>query len=547
MAKTKAAKPKRSVSPSNNRPYQFVRSEVSNLMPQYMMIRDAIEGESAIKGMICDGVVFPTAAQTTFGWHYNVAKAKRYLPQPNPEDLSDFNLKRYENYLTRAVYYNVSARTLNGMSGQVFLRDPDKFLPPQLEILNKDADGTGKTLDQVADHIVRNQLAYSRAGLLVDYPVKDDPTTQAQIESGEVRPIITAFDPWQIVSWQVQQRNGLWKLVQIVLCEYIDGVEDDGFTSSTERQWRVLSLDDDNQHQVKIYADGDDLNRPSGGNYAPRNGKGQPFNYIPFFFVGAENNAPAPNKPLFADLVVLNIGHYRNSADYEESCFVCGQPTPVISGLDQQWVETVLKGTVTLGSPAAVTLPAGAKMELVQATENSMPIEAMRLKESQMVAIGAKLVQVQKVQKTATQQINEETTESSPLQKIALNASMAMEAALRTACEFIGINSSKIKYQLNRDYDLTSMSSDDQQALILEWQTGCITYPEMRKAFRRAGIAYMDDDSARATTLKEIKDGLIPDPSMQNALQKGAIPKPPSGAGGPQPGAPRNDNPGTIT
>ena len=58
------------------------------------------------------------------------------------------------------------------------------------------------------------------------------------------------------------------------------------------------------------------------------------------------------------DLAVLNIAHYRNSADYEESCFVTGQPTVWASGLTEAWVEDVLKGELRLGSFGGIPLPA---------------------------------------------------------------------------------------------------------------------------------------------------------------------------------------------
>ena len=64
----------------------------------------------------------------------------------------------------------------------------------------------------------------------------------------------------------------------------------------------------------------------------PLDAKGMPFNEILFQFVGAENNSPDIDFPPLYDLAELNIGHYRNSADYEETSFIAGQPTPVVSG-----------------------------------------------------------------------------------------------------------------------------------------------------------------------------------------------------------------------
>jgi hypothetical protein len=33
----------------------------------------------------------------------------------------------------------------------------------------------------------------------------------------------------------------------------------------------------------------------------------------------------------------MNIAHYHNSAEYENSVFLCGQIQPVMTGLDTEW------------------------------------------------------------------------------------------------------------------------------------------------------------------------------------------------------------------
>ena len=49
---------------------------------------------------------------------------------------------RYHQYKERAVFYNVVYRTLNGMTGQVFLREPVAELPNDLDAMVEDADVT---------------------------------------------------------------------------------------------------------------------------------------------------------------------------------------------------------------------------------------------------------------------------------------------------------------------------------------------------------------------------------------------------------------------
>lgn len=54
--------------------------------------------------------------------------------------------------------------------------------------------------------------------------------------------------------------------------------------------------------------------------------KGKDFwDEIPFTFVGAQNNDETIDDPPLATLAEINLGHYRNSADYEDSVWFCGQ------------------------------------------------------------------------------------------------------------------------------------------------------------------------------------------------------------------------------
>lgn len=531
------------VAPIGNVKVNFYRNEVSLLLPVYFMIRDVIEGEQAIKGMT--GTV--TGLQPGAGngglplttMNILVSRAIRYLPQPNAEDQSAANIARYKAYVTRAVFYNATGRTVEGMVGQIFLRDPIVKLPTELEMFKADSNGDGLTLDQLANKCVRHCISFGRTGILVDYPVTNGQVTKQQMADGDIRPTMIVYNPWDIINWRVEMRGAKKVITFVVLREVIDEEGDDGFQLSTFEQYRVLKIDSvSGDHVVEIYsAEGQRFTQTD--TFNPTDAKGKPLKEIPFHFVGSENNDPLPDKPPVYDLASLNVAHYRNSADYEESCFIVGQPTPVFTGLDESWVKNILGDSVALGSRTAVPLPVGATAQLLQAKENSMPIEAMRFKEDQMVSLGAKLVKIQKTVKTATQQIIETTSESSPLSNIAKNVSAAFEWALGVAADFVGAAKDSIEYTLNKDFDLTSMTADDQNAVIMQWQKGAIDFSEMRTVLRRAGTATLEDDAARVGIKKDIEAGMIPDPAMAGGSNNVPTPKAPSGAGGPQPGPAR--------
>ncbi len=458
----------------------FKRKELKYLLKQYTLIEDCLEGEEKVK-----------------------SRGVSYLPQPNAEDESEENLSRYSAYKTRAVFYNVTKRTLNGLVGQIFARDAAIDVPELLKPVVDNANGGGVSIIQLAKRACADVLAYGRSGLFVDYPVTDAPATKAELESGEIRPTINVYKPSDIINWRKKARGAKEILSLVVLHEtYV--YSDDGFEMKEADQWRVLRINEETDvYTVEVWRKNAALFEIAEGPYIPSDSSGKALNEIPFTFIGSDDNDDLPNKPPLYDLASLNIAHYRNSADYEESCFIVGQPTPYFAGLTEEWVKDVLKGTVSLGSRGAVPLPEGGSAGLLQVTANSMPFEAMEHKERQMVALGAKLVEQSSVQRTATEANLENASETSTLSSSAKNVSNAFLFALNWCAAFAGATGN-IKFELHTDFDLAHMTSQERQQLISEWQAGAIAFEEMRYSLRRSGIARLDDVAAKNLISQEL-------------------------------------------
>lgn len=480
----------------------FIRPELGFVWDQYLLIRDAIAGETAVK-----------------------KAGDKYLPRPNAADVSKENRARYAAYLTRAVFYNVTRRTLTGLLGQVFMRDPKITMPDAMQNIQDDATGSGVSLVQLAKKAVSFGIAYSRCGILVDYPRTDSTeysgeaaqgVTKQQQESGEIRPTLYVYSPMEIINWRVIERGAKEILSLVVLSEMFT-FHDDGFEMKQACQFRVLHLDDETgNYVVDIYQENTPTAIQPGspikkGNYMlkttinPTGADGLPLKEIPFSFIGSENNDSSIDDPNMYDMASLNIAHYRNSADYEESCFIVGQPTPVLTGLTQEWYKEVLKETVNFGSRAGIPLPTGADAKLLQAESQTMIKEAMESKELQMVALGAKLAQDQKVQRTAFEAKIEATAEGSVLSTTAKNVASAFQWALQFAAAWENLPNTNddVSFELNTDYDISRMTPEEQGQVIKNWQAGAITFEEMRSALRNTGVVTEDDALAKAAIEKE--------------------------------------------
>jgi hypothetical protein len=463
----------------------FVREEVKKLIPQYYKIRDCIEGEDAIKKA---GV--------------------KYLPRPNATDVSAENAARYDSYKERAIFYNVTQNTLAGMVGQIFMRDPVWEVPTSLDATVTDANGGGVSLVQLAKRCSYFVVPMGRSGVLSDYPVKEEAVSKAELEAGEIRPTLNVYAPWDIINWR-KIVKGAQELFSLVVLQETYVIEDDGFEMKKGTQWRVLQLNDAGFYSVTIWRKGGEaIYQIVKGPYFPTDAKGNLWEEIPFKFVGSENNDDMPDLPPMYSIASINIAHYRNSADYEESCYMVGQPTPYFSGLTEEWVNQVLKGSIALGSRGAVPLPVGGDAGLLQCEPNIMPMEAMLHKEKQMVALGAKLIEQASVQRTATESVLESTAEMSTLSSCAKNISAAIEQGLKWCARFAGVDEESIKFELNTDFDLAKMNAQERAQLIAEWQAGAIAFEEMRSNLRHAGIAKLDDEEAKALIDKELEESV---------------------------------------
>lgn len=456
----------------------FKREEITALEPRWTLIRDCLSGDKAVKD-----------------------KGQTYLPKPNAADTSDENNSRYEAYKKRAVFYNVTARTLRGLCGQVFARDPVIKLPSTImKPIQTDVNGAGIGIDQQARKALERILAHGRCGILVDYPTVAAPATMAQAQAGEIRPTICLYDPWDVINWRTITVGSKILLSLVVISEK-DVVDDDGFEAKHEEYFRVLRLTGGIYHSQIWYFDNAQNAYVMESDIVPLDGSGKPWNEIPFSFIGSENNDSTPDLPPLYDMAVLNIAHYCNSADYEESCFMVGQPTPYFAGLTEQWVTKMLKGTIQLGSRGAVPLPEGGTAGLLQAEPNSMPKEAMEHKERQMVALGAKLVEQTTVQRTATEAGMEEASTTSLLGTCAKNVSHAYTFALKWCAKFLNVviaeDGADCNYELNTEFDLARLGAQDIAAVVAAWQAQAISFTELRGNLKAGGIAWLDDDEAQ--------------------------------------------------
>lgn len=480
----------------------FIKPELLEMLPVYKLCRDCYSGDRAVKGRVNFGA---QSVNNGAGGGRNVAISP-YLPDPSPSTESDeIKAQRYNDYVTRAVFYNVTRRTVAAMAGAVFSKYPNLQLG-DLTALETDVDGAGQSLMQQAKDAFTNCLLTGRGGFLADMPVIDG-ASRAQVSSGSIRPNIAHYCSESIINWRYRTFNGIKKTSLIVLAEtYVDS--DDGFEQTTKPQLLVLRLNDSEQVESEIYRKTDKGWQSLGVNLL-KDGYGKPLTEIPFYVYGAVNNDLEPDDSPIYDVAQLNIAHFRNSADYEEGNFIAGQPTLVVTGLTQDWVDDVLDGGIAIGARSGIMLPANASASLLQATANNALMESMLHKEKQMTALGAKLIENNKQAKTATEAAQDSAEESNTLTNMAYNLSDAYTKAVKACARYMRYDDKDVVVTLNTNFNFAKMDAQARAQLVAEWQSGAITFGEMRGALVESEIATIENAEDAANIIKQEQGALM--------------------------------------
>ena len=466
-------------------------------LPQWEMSRDAVAGSTAIK---------TRQSMSENNQSGGNMAGVRYLPMPNPEDQSIENRQRYADYKLRANYVNVTGQTKEGMVGLVYRIDPTVILPPTIEYLNGSTDGGAITLNQLSKGALCDCLEVGRSGILTDYPMADIGLTQSEVSALELRANLLRYTAESIINWRTIKVGGVKKLSLVVLAEPTQKLSEDGFSYESVIYHRVLRLTNGIYSQ-SLYDEDDKVIETDSGETLifPRKSNGALWNEIPFTFIGTEDNDEAVDKATLYDIAEVNIAHYRNSADYEESSYMVGQPTPYVTGLTQGWVDAVLDGKITLGSRAAILLPEGASAGLIQAQSNQMPIEGMKHKEQQMIQIGARIITDQSGNETATGAKIKFAGQNSKLGAIIGNVEEAIERSLGWALEFMG-GVGDVTFELNRKFHDIEIDPQEIIADIQLLDRGVIAMEDMRNRLRKFNIIEQDRDDEMIEAEAEAND-----------------------------------------
>jgi hypothetical protein len=473
-------------------------------LPAWLRARDVFNGEDAIK-----------------------AAGEKYLPRLDCQDDTE-----YRAYKNRASFFNASARTADGFVGLIFRRDPTFKLPAgngvgdALAEFVEDADMLGTPLSAFSKNLVTEIINVGRAGTLVDWN-----------DVSEQRAYAVAYSAEDIINWHTERVNGRNVLSLVVLKETSQTpvAESDPFDPDEIQQLRVLKLvppqgvadnaKADWSYQVEIWQFVSDGQSP---NAARSRGKkkwkltdtitplrlGKPLPLIPFVFHGPRDSLPDVDKIPLADIIAVNLDHYRLNADYKHGMHFTALPTAWVSGFDKN-------SSLRIGSSTAwVAETPGATAGYLEFHGQGLSTfeRAMDRDEQLMAVLGTRMLESRKrVGETAAAIELRQSGENSILNTVSFSISASLTQVLRwvywwNSTEPIpdAIGPDLVLASLNNDFSITGMSALEITALVAAWQAGAISQATMLDLFRAGEViapGRTNDEEINLLTSEKVRAG----------------------------------------
>lgn len=400
-----------------------------------------------------------------------------YLIKLNPQDRSEDNKHRNEQYRERAIFYPIAADMLRGMHSILFSEEPQLInLPPQLEYLKTNCDGQGNSISQQSRRSARDLIRLSRSGISITFPKTDGAVvSKADINNGSVFATIQLFDPRQIINWRVKNIGSKSVLSLVVVQDKREIVKEDGYETEMQDIILEMFLDAKNFYSERIWIKDSKTNEwKIEDEYTPLDGRGKPWNEIPFTFIGAMNNDQTIDNPGLLGMVNMNIGHYRNSADYEDSVWFCGQAQPWMSGITQDHINMLKDNNMYIGSRNLLGVPSGESFGFAVASPNVMVRQAMLDKVDMMIMMGARMVKPGGHVRTATEVDSETQKQHSAISLISANLSAAYTKAIQWCGRYMNVETPGAAYQSKTDFETHQATSDEIRVMIEGFIQGAI-------------------------------------------------------------------------
>lgn len=453
----------------------WAHPDVHYYATEWQMIRDCIKGEREIKD-----------------------RGDTYLPRL--DEMSDVE---YEAYLERAVYFNMTGRTVSALTGIIFQRAAKTSgLQKKLDNAFKLPTRENLSFDAFLKRTCRELISMGRYGVLVD--MDENPRRGAS-----AYPYFTGYVTEDILDWVVEKIDGHMVPVEIVVRENKE--KDRTFGTAREMQITVrrLKLEWSDERNDYVYSQDvwdvksihEDFSKlpPTKTIIPTRNGA--PFNRIPFVFLGSLENSVEIDRSPLADIASTNISHYRSYAQLEHARHYTAMPV---------WYAQVPANgtgerTYRVGSGTVWETAPGEKPGLLEMNGHGLNglVDACDQKEDHIAALGGRLMSTKSraVAESDNSLRLKEGNERSILMNIVFCVNEGMTEMLRVWAHWAGQdNVDSIEVELNTEFLTDTLGARELRAVYAMYMDGVVPITVLHHYLQKAEVVpdWMDVDQFKS-------------------------------------------------
>jgi hypothetical protein len=544
-------------------PVDTKHPEYERMAGRWKIMRDTAEGQHAIHsatlspGGALDGSA-PIGFTVSPGSFTVVGSAsgaqstpavwlgEAYLPRLHKEEWCDYRARR-----DRANFFNATARTIEGLVGMLFRKDPEYKVSPVTEPMLGDVTKTGVNLSTFASEVADEVMTVRRVGIMVDYPraPTDDngqpiASSVAAAEAQRLQPQMALYKTEAIINWGYEWIQNQYRLTLVVL-QYEEEIDDpdDEFSNRCETRWRVLDLVEYGAegepmslvYRVRVFNKREGTGKDKGKKFDNLVSEdvplmnGAPLSYVPFRFVGTADTEPVIQSPDLLDLAYVNLSHYTNTADIEHGAHQTSLPQPWITGVTQgiDANGVAVDPDYYIGGGMAWTFQStDSQVGMLEYTGQGLQALADRLaaKERQMAVLGARMLEAQKsgVESADTAGIHR-SGEQSALQRRGRNIAQGIKVALGWFDAWAG-GTGDVEFTINMDFFPLSIDAPQLTALVGAWQAGAMSKEALFETLQKGEVI----SDARKFEIEEAKIANEPPALSAPASAPGAAKQPPA-------------------
>ena len=423
------------------------------------------------------------------------AAGERWLPREEAESLA-----AYERRLGRSILYSGYKDTIVKLSAKPFSKPVVvNEVPESLSYLEKDTDGTGRTITQLSKDCMDDLATYGKAHILVDYSAIEENAEGAPITIGEEkrrggRVTFIRISPVNLIGWRTTQNNaGAITLEQIRIKsariepkgEYGDE-EVKYIRKLTSTDWELWKKTDDKEEYVKS------------------NEGTHTFGRVYLVTIYADCSGYLTSNPPLEGLAWLNLAHWQSSSDQKNILRFTRFAILFIKGLSQEErdAQTVLGPTQSFK-----TTNENADMKYVEHTGKAIEAGRKDLEDTEfrMEVQGLQPLAKSSARSTATGKNIDEARNDSAIQAWIKVLEEGIEEAYGMAAEWSGTELPEdFSIDIYSDFKVSLWGSTDVDKLLKACIAGKMSKRTFLLEIQRRGMISEDIDIDQE--LKEIEE-----------------------------------------